>query len=92
MDDLLTALDALVWVYILSAAVLTAAAGALIVAAGYWTGHLIGRAAYRIRHSFDKAQMACQPEPPRPTSSQAIDDYWTIRRAWHLPAREEARR
>jgi hypothetical protein len=91
-DNIAASLTDAVWVLAASAAVLAAAAAFVILAAGYWTGHLAGWAARRIRHRRDVRRMRRRPAPTTAPSEQAVLDYLTIRTTWRQPTREEIKR
>ncbi|MEV8033955.1 hypothetical protein [Streptomyces sp. NPDC086182] len=69
-------------------------AAALAIAVGVAAYGLLRLARWtvgRIRHRFDVARMQTRPQL-RPATGQAIDDYWTCRRVWAKPTREESKR
>lgn len=90
-DNLAAVLDAVFWALAISATVLAVTTAAVVVIAGYWTTHCAIWTGRRMRHRWDVRRMNRQPAPRPPATPQATDDYWTIRRAWRQPTREEAR-
>lgn len=92
MNDLAAWLIAVTWLYTVFAMVLVAAGFLILGVTAYWLGRLTRWAFTRLRHRADRARMRNRPYLPPTRSPQGIDDYWTIRRAWHLATREEAKR
>jgi hypothetical protein len=90
-DNLAAVLDAAYWGLAISATILAVTTAAVTVIAGYWTTHCAIWTGRRMRHHWDLARMQSRPAPRQTATPQACDDYWTIRRAWHQPTREEAR-
>lgn len=91
-DNAASLLETAYWGLAISVTVLAVTTAAVVVIAGYWTFHLAGWTAGRARHRWDRYRMYRRRGPQLTRNNQAVDDYWTIRRTWHLPTREEARR
>ncbi|MFE4818554.1 hypothetical protein ACFRFU_19405 [Streptomyces sp. NPDC056704] len=91
-DNLAAVLDAAFWGLAISVTVLAITTAGVVVTAGYWTGRLAIWGGRRARHRWDLQRMRRRPAPPQSATPQACDDYWTIRRAWQQPTREEAGR
>lgn len=85
-------LDAFVWAQTGAAIILAAAALLVLGIAAYWLHRLARWALGRARHRTDLTRMRRRPTPRPPATPQSTDDYWTIRRAWHMTTREEIKR
>ncbi|MFF3928182.1 hypothetical protein [Streptomyces hirsutus] len=88
INEAISAVETVIWGAVISAGLIAAGIAFLTVAAGYWTGRLIGWLYRRLRHRSAVTRMRKQPPPP-PPGPQAVDDYLTIRHTWHQPTRKE---